>query len=518
MALDNSDCPEESRAQDDDNSDCEDDDSSDSEDDEGSDSEEDSSDSEEDSSASQEEITNLDISRKVEEATEENENVLRLEKERLQKDQLIIELKKKVEGLTEGELKMEQNMRDLERLNQEKERQIYSVSAEMRKLRNEMTEKAKETEVQIKEKEEKDQRLIILENTVVVLQMEKETLHRDLQRTENGRREMQVTMNKLNEDLEKLRQENGRKENHIESLNRQNENKTLKINDLEDELQILTTQKQMAHENSEQLDRCKIEIAEKKEELEKLKQQNLQKDREILRLQNECTQKHMEVICLLKESKTVVAEKPKANGKLNEMTRRRVQLEFELAEAKEELETMEFEKMEMTLELERLQEETLAKDTKIRSLETKVKILKGEKTSEEMKGNNLICKEKEACRREKNKIKMVPQEQTTSEKKAGEKKTLDKTRCLKKPNINCKALYRQMDSIEEELRQIMALQRPSNGNKRHSQDPTKTPSNTKPLNRKETHQKMRLESAAKLRTLERESEMVRRLYKINAVT
>ncbi|XP_066957952.1 putative leucine-rich repeat-containing protein DDB_G0290503 [Macrobrachium rosenbergii] len=295
----------------------------------GSDSEEeDSSDNEEEDSSDseEEEITHLDISRKVEKATKENENVLRLEKERLQKDQLITELKKKVEGLTEGGMKMEQNINDLERLNQEKERQIYSVSAEMQKLRNEMTEKAKETEVQIKEKEEKDQRLIILENTVVVPQMEKETLHRDLQQTENSRREMQVTINKLNEDLEKLRQEKGRKQNHIESLNRQNENKTLKINDLEDELQVLTTQKQMAHENSEQLDRCKLEIAEKKEELEKLKEQNLQKDREILRLQNECTQKQKEVICLLKESKTVVAEKPKANGKLNEMTRRRVQL------------------------------------------------------------------------------------------------------------------------------------------------------------------------------------------------
>ncbi|XP_066980610.1 tropomyosin Tod p 1.0102-like [Macrobrachium rosenbergii] len=328
--------------------------------------------------------------------------------------------------------------------------------------------------------------------------MEKETLHQDLQQMENSRREMQVTINKLNGDLEKLRQENGRKQNHIESLNRQNENKTLKINDLEDELQVLTTQKQMAHENSEQLDRCKIEIAEKKEELEKLKEQNLQKNREILQLQNECTQKQKEVICLLKESKTVVAEKPKANGKLNEMTRRRVRLEFELAAAKEELETMEFEKMETTLKLERLQEETLAKDTKIRSLETKVKVLKGGKASEEIKGHNLIHKENEACRREKSKIKMVPQEQPTSERKVGEKKALDKTRCLRKPHINCKAIYRQMDSIEEELRQIMALQRPSTGTKRHSKDPTKTPPNTKPLNRKEMHQKMRLESAVKL--------------------
>ncbi|XP_066947147.1 M protein, serotype 2.1-like [Macrobrachium rosenbergii] len=337
-----------------------------------------------------------------------------------------------------------------------------------------MTEKAKETEVQIKEREKKDQRLIILENTVVVLQMKKETLHRDLQQTENSRREMQVTINKLNEDLEKLRQENGRKQNHIESLNRQNENETLKINDLEDELQVLTTpQKQMAHENSEQFDRCKTEIVEKEEELEKLKEQNLQRDKEILRLQNECTQKQNEVICMLKESKSVVAEKPKANGKVNEMTRRRVQLEFELAEAKEELETMEFEKMETTLELERLQEDTLAKDTKIRSLETKVKILKGRKASEEMKGHNLMRKEKEVCKREKNKIKMVPQEQAILERKAEEKKALYKTRCLRKPNINCKALYQQMDSIKEELRQIRALQRPSTGTKRHSKDPTK---------------------------------------------
>ncbi|XP_066969081.1 coiled-coil domain-containing protein 110-like [Macrobrachium rosenbergii] len=146
---------------------------------------------------------------------------------------------------------------------------------------------------------------------------------------------------------------------------------------------------------------CKTEIVEKEEELEKLKEQNLQRNKEVLRLQNECTQTQKEVICLLKESKSVVAEKPKANGKLNEMTRRRrVQLEFELAEAKEELETTEFEKMETTFELERLQEETLAKDTKIRSLETKVKILKGEKTSEEMKGHNLMQGKRSVQKRE----------------------------------------------------------------------------------------------------------------------
>ncbi|XP_066965660.1 ERC protein 2-like [Macrobrachium rosenbergii] len=274
----------------------------------------------------------------------------------------------------------------------------------------------------------------------------------------------------------------------------------------------------MADENLEKLDRCKIEIVDKKEELEKLKEQNLQRDREILRLENECTQKQKEVIDLLKGSKMVVAEKSKANGKLNEMTRRRVQLVFELAEAKEELETMEFEKMEAILELERLQEETLAKDTKVRSLETKVKILKGEKASEEMNGHNLIRKEKEVCTREKTMIKMVLQEQPISETKAEKKKALNKTRCLRKPKINCKVLYRRMDSIEEGLRQIMALQRPSTGTKRHSKDPTKTPSNKKPLNKKEVHQKMKMESAARLRTLERESEIVRKLYKINAVT
>ncbi|XP_066981148.1 M protein, serotype 2.1-like [Macrobrachium rosenbergii] len=266
----------------------------------------------------------------------------------------------------------------------------------------------------------------------------------------------------------------------------------------------------MAQENLEKLDRCKIEIVEKK-----FKEQNLQKDREILRLQNECTQKQMEVLCLLKESK---AEKLKANEKLNEMTRRRVQLEFELAEAKEELETMEFEKMEATLELERLQEETLAKDTKITSLETQVEILKEGKPSEELKGHNLMCKEKEACKREKNEIKMVPQEQAMPETKAEEKKALYKTRCLRKPKINCKALYQQMDSIEEKLRQISALQRPSTGTKGHPKDPTKAPANKKPLSRKEAHHKMRLESAARLQTLERESEMVRKLYKINSVT
>ncbi|XP_064119183.1 reticulocyte-binding protein homolog 2a-like [Macrobrachium nipponense] len=94
-----------------------------------------------------------------------------------------------------------------------------------------------------------------------------------------------------------------------------------------------------------QLRKCKAELVEKKEELEKLKEENLQKDRELLRLENECTLKQMEVIRLQKASQTVVAENPKANGKLNEIRRRKVQLEFELAEAKEELETTEFEKI-----------------------------------------------------------------------------------------------------------------------------------------------------------------------------
>ncbi|XP_064102655.1 interaptin-like [Macrobrachium nipponense] len=180
--------------------------------------------------------------------------------------------------------------------------------------------------------------------------MEKETLHRDLQQREDSRLEMQVRITELNEDLQSLRKENRTKEKTIESLKKESEQKTSKISDLEDELQVLVAEKQMAQENVKQLHKCKAELVEKKEELEKLKEENLQKDRELLRLENECTLKQMEVIRLQKASQTVVAENPTANGKLNEIRRRKVQLEFELAEAKEELETKSFEKMEAILE------------------------------------------------------------------------------------------------------------------------------------------------------------------------
>ncbi|XP_064085215.1 interaptin-like [Macrobrachium nipponense] len=438
----------------------------------------------------EEEARNLDISRKFDEVINKNEDaLLRFEKVRLEKDQLIEELLDKVEGLTIAGLQMEEHIRDLERLNKEKERNISSMSEEMQKLRNEMIEKAKDTEVLKKENEERDQMLIILENTVAVLSMEKDTLHRDLQQNDKSREEMQMKMNKLNQDLEGLRKENGRKEKRIEKLRRENENKTLKMKGLEDELQVLTIQTQMAHENLKELDKCKRELAEKNKELEKLREQNLQKDSKILRLENECTQKQLEVSGLLKESKSVVAvEQPTANGKMNDLIRRKVQLEFDLAETKEQLETKEFEEMEALLEIARRQEEISEQDTKMSCLGTK------------------NYKEKEVNRRER------------TIRKAEDKKASDETRCLRKPQINCRALYRRMDSIEEGLRQIKGLQRPSAGTKRHLKAPNKTPSIEKPLNRDELHQKMGLISAANLQRLEQEAKMVRELYKINAVT
>ncbi|XP_064079502.1 M protein, serotype 5-like [Macrobrachium nipponense] len=326
--------------------------------------------------------------------------------------------------------------------------------------------------------------------------MEKDTLHRDLQQNDKNREEMQMKMNKLNQDLEGLRKENGRKEKNIEKLKSENENKTLKIRGLEDELQFLTIQTQKALENLKELDKCKRELADKNEELEKLREQALQRDREILRLENECTQKQLEVIGLLQESKTIVAYQPTANGKMNDLIRRKVQLEFELEETKEQLETKEFEEMEALLELERRQKEILAQVTTISCLGTKVKVPNGPKDT----------KEKEVCRKEK------------TMRKAEDKKALDKTRCLRKPQINCRSLYRRMDSIEEELSQIKGLQRPSAGTKRHSKAPTKTLPTEKPLNRDELHQRMGLISAANLQRLEQEAKMVQELYKVNAVT
>ncbi|XP_064101089.1 CAP-Gly domain-containing linker protein 1-like [Macrobrachium nipponense] len=491
MASDSSACLDEAGNQQDeiDRSDIEDDHISDNEEDQR------SSNGEGGHSDSEEEKTHLAISRKFEEVIQKNANaLLGFEKERLEKDQLIDKLLKKVECLTEGGIQMEEHIRDLERLNKEKERNISSMSEEMQNLRDEAAEKAKDTEAQEKEREQKDQMLIILENTVVVLEMEKETLHRDLQQSENSRKEMEVQMKRLNEDLEGLRKANRRKETNIENLKSENERRTSKIRGLEDALQVLKIEKQMTHENLKQLEECKAELAEKKEELEKLREQNLQRGREILRLEKECcTQKQLEVSGLLKESKTVIAEKPKADGKMNDLMRRKVILEFELAETKEELETREFEKMEALLELVRLQEEPLGQDTKISCLETKVRIFTGDKECQAMKGP-------------------VP------ERKAEEKKASGKTRRLRKPQINCKVLYRRMDSIEEELRRIKGLQRPSAGTKGHSKAPTKPPSIEKPLNREELHQKMRLISAANLQRLEKDAKTVRELYKINAVT
>ncbi|XP_066985935.1 uncharacterized protein [Macrobrachium rosenbergii] len=253
-------------------------------------------------------------SQKTEEAITKNENVLRPEKEKAEKARMMEELKEKVERLTEGGMQMERNIRDLERLNQGKERQI----AEMEKLGKEIALKAKETEKLIRENEEKDSTLIILESRVVVLEMETETLNHDLKKMENDRNATKVQLNKLNADLERLREESRRKQNNFESLQKEND-KNLRINSLEDELAVLTVEKQRAEESLQQLEECKTDIVERKKELEKLKEQNFQRDREILRLENECPLKQEEVIGLLKEIKSVAAEK--VSGKLNGMTR-----------------------------------------------------------------------------------------------------------------------------------------------------------------------------------------------------
>ncbi|XP_066980124.1 calponin homology domain-containing protein DDB_G0272472-like [Macrobrachium rosenbergii] len=331
-------------------------------------------------------------------------------------------------------------------------------------LKKEISQKEKETEKLVKENEDKDSTLIILESTVAVLEMEKTTLHHDLKEMENDRHATEVQLRKLIEDLESLREENRRKRHRFESLQKENDDKALRITGLEDQLEVLVIQKQRAEENLQQLAECEAEIGKSKNELEKLKQQNLLKDREILRLENECSLKQKEVIGLLEKSKSIVAEK--ANRKINAMTKTSVRLEFELAETKEELETMEFEKMEAIVETERLQEENLAKDTKIRSLETKVGVLKEKKKNETVEERQLITKEKEMFNKKTNMVKLVPVEQLVSERKVGKKKALDKTRCLRKPQIDCKALYRRLDTNEEGLNQIRASELHSSVTKR----------------------------------------------------
>ncbi|XP_066953317.1 flagellar attachment zone protein 1-like [Macrobrachium rosenbergii] len=133
---DNSDYEDDSSVCEYDSSNCEDY-SSDNEDDNSDDEEGDDSDSQ---------GTPHPISQKTEDDAKKNENVIRLERENAEKDRMIEVLKKKVEGLTEGRMQMEQKIRDLERLNQENESQISSMPAEIEKLGKEMALKAKETE------------------------------------------------------------------------------------------------------------------------------------------------------------------------------------------------------------------------------------------------------------------------------------------------------------------------------------------------------------------------------------
>ncbi|XP_064109039.1 unconventional myosin-XVIIIa-like [Macrobrachium nipponense] len=434
--------------------------------------------------------------------TQINEIISTLEKDLEEKVRIVDELRKKVEGLTEERTKLEQNITDLERLNHEKDRQLLSMPAELEELKRETALKAQETEKLRRENEDKNSSLIILENTVAVLDMEKETLRRDLQQKENSRLELKNELDKNNEDLKKLREENRKKQNSIESLQKETEDQNFQMNCLEDQLQVLTIEKKFAQENLKQLELCRKELADKKKELEDVKAHNLQRDREILHLENELSLKQKEVLSLMKGTESIVAQR--ANGKNNEMTRRTVQLEFELTEMKEELETMEFEKMEAILELEKLQEEALAQDTKIRSLD--------------MKGLDMISQAKDALYKEKNLTKMAPKRQPGSERKVGKESSQAKPRCLRKPKVNCKALYRQMDEIEEGILQIRASQRHSAANRRHSKASAKLPSVTKPLSREQIHQKLRMESAANLRRLEQDATMVRNLYKGNYVT
>ncbi|XP_064103298.1 testis-specific gene 10 protein-like [Macrobrachium nipponense] len=428
--------------------------------------------------------------------------ILTLQEELEEKVRLVDELSKKVEGLTEEGTKLARNITELERLNHEKDRQLLSMPAEMEELRREIALKAQETEKLRRENEDKDSSLIILENTVAVLDMEKETLRRDLQQKENSLTEMKNEVLMKNEDLKKLREDNRRKQNSIESLQKESEEVIFQRNGLENQLQVLTVEKKRAQENFKQLELCRIELADKRRELEDVKAHNLQRDREILRLENELSLKQNEVLGLIKGIEDIVAQR--ANGKINEMTRKVVQLEFKLAEMKEELETMEFEKMEAILELEKLHEEALAQDTKIGLLD--------------MKRLEMISNAKDTVYKEKNLTKMALKKQPGSDRKVGKESSQAKPRCLRKPQVNCNALYRQMDDIEEGILQIRELQRRSAANRRHSKASVKLPSVTKPISREQIHQKLRKESAANLQRLERDAAMVRNLYKGNYVS
>ncbi|XP_064101079.1 interaptin-like [Macrobrachium nipponense] len=461
---------------------------------------EDEQDSEEDKNTVYENVSSLACeetlhlpSQKTQGAIQINAIISTLQEDLEEKVQIINELKKKVEGLTEEGTKLKQNIIDLERLNHEKDRQLLSMPAELEDLRREMALKVQETEKLRRENEDKDSSLIILESTVAVLDMEKETLRRDLQEKENSRSEMKNELEKKNEDLKKLKEENRIKQKSIESLQKETEDQNFQMNCLEDQLQVLTAEKKWAQENLQQLELCRKELVDKKRELEDVKAHNLQRESEILRLENELSLNQKKVLSLTKATESVVAQR--ANGKINEMTRRTVQLEFELAEMKEELETMEFEKMEAILEIQKLQEDALAKDTKIRSLD--------------MKGLDMISKAKDTFYKEKTVTKMAPKKQPGSEEKVGKESSQDKPRCLRKPQVNSKALYQQMDDIEEAISQIRASQRRSTANRRHSKAPAKLPSVTKPLNREPNNiQRLRMESAANLRRLERDAAMV----------
>ncbi|XP_066957612.1 ERC protein 2-like [Macrobrachium rosenbergii] len=262
MALDDSGRPEDSRTYKDhdmvdDDSDCLDDDDSDCEDD----------------NSDYEEVDDSD------DAVKKNANILRLEEENTAKARMIKELNEKVDILAEGRLLMERNITDLERLLQEKEKQMCSLPAEMESLRKEIALKEKDTQRLTKENEDKDSKIIILESTAVVLEMEKETLYHNLKEMESDRDRTRIQLHKLNENLESLRRENKMKQNHFENLQKENDDKDLRINDLIEKLEILNNVSQRADENLKQLEQCKKEMVEAQKEVGKLEEQNFQKDR-----------------------------------------------------------------------------------------------------------------------------------------------------------------------------------------------------------------------------------------------
>ncbi|XP_066946944.1 calponin homology domain-containing protein DDB_G0272472-like [Macrobrachium rosenbergii] len=445
---------------------------------------------------------NMNLEELTEKPEERNETYRKyidwMEKAILERDQEIEELKKKVEKFS-NENEMKDHMTDLESLNQEKENELPSMTAEMETLNKDMAD-----EKIAQKKEEEESKIMILEKTISNIVNEKDNLRQDLIEKEIESREMKNIINSLKDDLETIREDNKKKNKEIESLEKENVQKDCKIDRMAADLEEALSRQQKTIVDLQQLESCKIALEESRAEIERLEGDKLKKDKEIIRMVNDQSILKSKTRDLERQVQNLLDEKERANITFKEMERKNVQLEFQIEEAKEQLELLEFEKLEKVVQLEGLEEERLEKDRKISCLESELKVLREQKVD---KSEGII-------------------KEMTLRQKAERTRPVNKPRCLRVPQIDCRAIYRQMDEMEVKLNQIRAQNKPPPSTRKDTNAlPNRKATNKpnlvekeKPRNAQELHKKMRQETAQRLRALETDAKMTRELYKINAVT